>query len=106
VPLSEVSVPAARRSTDETLVVDVVCSELPDPLRAAKLERRLRDAFRDRQKASLKGPTRLERRLAELHDEKLAKLDGFRHGIDPALIRDAIAGSRRRRTTYARNSPR
>ena len=72
------------------LVVDVVCSELLDPLRAATLERQLSNAFRDRQKASLKGRTRLERRLAELHEEKLSKLDGFRHGIDPALIREAI----------------
>jgi hypothetical protein len=72
------------------LVVEVVCSELLDPLRAATLERQLSNAFRDRQKASLKGRTRLERRLADLHEEKLAKLDGFRHGIDPALIREAI----------------
>jgi hypothetical protein len=72
------------------LVVDVVCSELLDPLRVALLERQLRAAFRSRQKASLKGRTRLERRLSELHEEKLAKLDGLRHGIDPALISGAI----------------
>ncbi|HYT78276.1 MAG TPA: recombinase family protein [Actinomycetota bacterium] len=72
------------------LVVDVVCSELLDPLRAATLEQQLSSAFRDRQKASLKGRTRLERRLADLHEEKLPKLDGFRHGIDPALIRESI----------------
>ncbi len=72
------------------LVVDVVCTELLDPLSAATLERQLSTAFRDRQKASLKGRTRLERRLADLHEEKLAKLDGFRHGIDPILIREAI----------------
>lgn len=34
--------------------------------------------------------TWLERRLADLHEEKLAKLNGFRHGIDPTLIREAI----------------
>jgi hypothetical protein len=28
--------------------------------------------------------------LSELHEEKLAKLDGLRHGIDPALINKAI----------------
>jgi DNA invertase Pin-like site-specific DNA recombinase len=72
------------------LVVDVVCSELLDPLRVALLERQLRAAFRSRQKASLKGRTQLERRLSELHEEKLAKLDGLRHGIDPALISEAI----------------
>jgi lactoylglutathione lyase len=72
------------------LVVDVVCSELLDPLRVALLERQLRAAFRSRQKASLKGRTQLERRRSELHEEKLAKLDGLLHGIDPALISEAI----------------
>ena len=72
------------------LVVDVVCSELLDPLRAATLEQQLSKAFRDRQKEGLKSRTRLERRLSELHEEKLAKLDGFRHEIDPTLIREAI----------------
>jgi hypothetical protein len=72
------------------LVVDVVCSELLDPLRAATLERELNKAFRDKLKAHLKGRTRLERRLGELHEEKLAKLDGFIQGIDPTLIREAI----------------
>jgi hypothetical protein len=72
------------------LVVGVVCSELLDPLRVALLERQLRASFRSRQKASLTGRTQLERRLRELHEEKLAKLDGLRHGIDPALISEAI----------------
>jgi site-specific DNA recombinase len=72
------------------LVVDVVCSELLDPLRAATLERQLRKTLRDRQKSTLKDRTRLERRLAEIHEDKLAKLDGLGHGIDPAVIREAI----------------
>jgi site-specific DNA recombinase len=72
------------------LVVDLLCSELLDPLSASTLERQRGKAFRDRQKASLKERTRLERRLADLHEEKLAKLVGFRHGIDPRLIREAI----------------
>jgi len=58
--------------------------------RVALLERQLSAAFRSRQKASLKGRTQLEPRLSELHEEKLAKLDGLRHAIDPALIREAI----------------
>ena len=72
------------------LVVDVVCSELLDPLRAATLERELRRAARERQKSSLKDRTRLDRKLSDLHEEKLAKLDGLGHGIDPSVIREAI----------------
>jgi hypothetical protein len=72
------------------LVVDVVCSELLDPLRATVIERQLRAAFRSRQQAGLKDRTQLDRRLRQLHEEKLAKLDGLRHGIDPGLISEAI----------------
>ncbi len=54
------------------------------------IERQLRAAFRSRQKAGLKDRTQLDPRLRELHEEKLAKLDGLRHGIDPGLISEAI----------------
>jgi hypothetical protein len=70
--------------------VDVVCSELLDPLRVALLEWQLRASFRSRQKASLTGRTQPGAQLSELHEEKLAKLDGLRHGIDPAAINEAI----------------
>jgi site-specific DNA recombinase len=72
------------------LVVDVVCSELLDPLRATTLERELQKAVRERRKSSLKDRTRLEQRVSELHQEKLVKLDGLGHGIDPAVIKEAI----------------
>jgi hypothetical protein len=32
----------------------------------------------------------LERKLSELHEETLAKRDGLGHGIDPAVIKEAI----------------
>ena len=68
------------------------------------LERQLRAAFRSRQKASLKGRARLERRLSELHEEKLAKLDGLRYGIDPALIGEASTDYPRKRVASVTNS--
>ena len=72
------------------LVVDVVCTGLLDPLRVSTLERQLRKAARERQKTSLKDRTRLEQKLSELHEDKLAKLDGLGHGIDPSVIKEAI----------------
>jgi hypothetical protein len=84
------------------LVVDVVCSELLDPLRVATLERDLQRALRERRKSSLNNRTKLERRLEDLHEEKLANLDGLRHVIDPAVMREAT-GFRRRRADSAKS---
>jgi hypothetical protein len=53
--------------------LDVAFSKLLDSLRVALLERQLCAAFRRRQKASLTGRSQLERRLSELHEEKLAR---------------------------------
>jgi class 3 adenylate cyclase len=51
-----------------------------------------------------RGRTQLKRRLSELHEEKLAKLDGLRHGIDPALIRRPSTDYPRTRVASVTNS--